>query len=159
MKNPLYILLAVLGLVLILGGGYVVYGATRGFRNNNPFNLEISNIPWNNKIPAAKNTDGTFEQFPTMADGLHAGFDDIKNKIKRLGTISKIINAYAPASDNNDVPAYIAAVCDDCGVQPDDTLAPDFDTIKSVGNAIIKHEQGINPFPDSMINTAVNSVL
>ena len=42
----------------------------RGYRNNNPLNLRISNNAWKGKIPASQNTDGAFEQFQTMAKGL-----------------------------------------------------------------------------------------
>lgn len=113
-----------------------------GMLLNNPFDLEITNIPWRGKItPGA---DKTFEQFDTMEHGLRAGFMDLLsafNKHKRT-TIKAIVTPYAPPEENN-TDAYIAAVCKYTGYGEDDALnMNDLDCLLSVGEAILIQEQG-----------------
>lgn len=53
---------------------------TRGVRNNNPFNIKMSNKNnWLGKVKHSSNTDGTFEQFISMKYGLRAGVRLLKN--------------------------------------------------------------------------------
>ena len=83
----------------------------RGFRNNNPGNIRISDMPWRGKTPRQDNTDGAFEQFTSMAYGVRAMTILLRTYIKRkkLDTIEKIIPVYAPATEN-DVETYIQVV-------------------------------------------------
>lgn len=85
----------------------------RGLRNNNPLNIRISSTPWQGKIDAAHNTDGTFEQFTSMELGIRAALVNIRTYIKRdrLDTIPVIIARWAPAKDGNDVALYAQTVC------------------------------------------------
>lgn len=70
----------------------------RGIRNNNPGNL-IKGIKFSGeKIPS---TDSRFAQFTDMPFGIRALFIDLINKHKRgLDTIEKILEVYAPRTEN-----------------------------------------------------------
>ena len=79
---------------------------TRGIRNKNPFNIRKSNNSWRGKT--ALNPDKEFERFTSMDYGLRAGFLLLRNAYlaKGFNTVEKIINRYAPSSENN-TDAYI----------------------------------------------------
>ena len=85
---------------------------SRGYRNNNPGNIRISNNAWKGK--RKDNTDGTFEQFDTMADGYAALFKLLKtyNTKYHLDTPMALISRYAPASDRNNTASYAKKVAD-----------------------------------------------
>ena len=85
---------------------------TRGIRNNNPFNIKISNSNWKGKIKVAFNTDGVFEQFESMKYGLRAGVVLLRNYQKKhnIYSIKDFISRFAP-SNENDVKVYVIFVC------------------------------------------------
>ncbi len=90
----------------------------RGYRNNNPLNIRYSNVNnWLGKI--TNNTDGAFEQFITMPYGYRAALYLLRKYIKTYGcnTIKKIIEKWAPPSENN-TDGYITSVCRITGYQP-----------------------------------------
>lgn len=101
---------------------------TRGIRNNNPLNIRIGNT-WLGEV--SNPTDSDFEQFCSIQYGLRAGFVILRRYIRRYGrnTIAKIINAWAPASENN-TQAYIDAVSKRTGIPKDAILS--FDDEKSM---------------------------
>lgn len=154
MKTETLVLVIGAGLILA-GGGKVAYDTykQRGIRNNNPGNLIITNIPWKGKVTREKNTDGKFEQFTSPEFGIRAMFMDIRGDIKRgLNTIRKLITTYAPPSENNTA-AYIAAVSKSIGKAPDATISEaDYPQLVA---AIIKHENGVQPYPMETINSAI----
>lgn len=84
----------------------------RGLRNNNPLNIRISGVAWRGKRPLSENTDGAFEQFDTLRNGIRAALINIKTYINKYhcNTPSLIIRRWAPASDGNNTEAYIAKV-------------------------------------------------
>lgn len=93
---------------------------TRGIRNNNPFNIKLSYNSWLGK--KKKNSDGMFEQFRSIDYGLRAGMQLLRGYIARgYDTPAKIINRFAPSSENN-VVAYLSFVCDG-SLHPDDNLS------------------------------------
>lgn len=82
----------------------------RGYRNNNPLNIRYSKSnKWIGEV--AKNTDGTFEQFTTMAYGYRAAFQLLRKYINQynLRTVAEIINRWAPPTENNTA-GYISRV-------------------------------------------------
>lgn len=85
----------------------------RGFRNNNPLNLRISGIAWRGKIPVTQNTDGAFEQFDTMHNGIRAALINIRTCINKYhcDTPKLIIRRWAPDSDGNNSQHYCDTVC------------------------------------------------
>ncbi len=109
-----------------------------GLRNNNPGNIRPGE-PWQGKI----GEDGGFIVFLDITYGTRALAKDLNTKItKGLDTIRSIITQYAPASDNNDVAAYITSVSNDTGIGPDEQLGNDPDTLHSLVRAIMNHENG-----------------
>jgi hypothetical protein len=136
-KNVL-IVSAVLLAVLIPLGRKVYNSMVRGLRNNNPGNLKSLGIPWQGKI----GTDGTFDIFDTMENGIRALTKDLKKDFFTDGqeTITALISEFAPGSENNTA-AYIARVSEAVGKGPDavlDWAADSFSLIKG----IIRHENG-----------------
>lgn len=96
----------------------------RGIRNNNPGNIRIGKTAWRGKIPISQNTDGEFEQFQTFALGVRAMIKNIQSyqRDRGINTIEQIIKTWAPASDNNNTVAYIAAVSMQSGLSPTQPL-------------------------------------
>lgn len=132
----------------------------RGERNNNPGNIRISTAPWQGKVPIAQNTDGAFEQFDTVQNGIRA-IGKLLLTYSNLGfnTVRSIIVRYAPPSENATA-AYMAAVADHLGVSPDirlDLRNPA--TLAALVKAIIKHENGRVIYADAVIAENVNRAL
>jgi hypothetical protein len=99
---------------------------SRGLRNNNPLNLEISSSNWTGKIPVAQNTDGTFEQFTDIGYGLRAGAENAVNSINNNDTLAQYITVFAPPAEN-DTNSYINTVSADTGIAATDVLANNLD--------------------------------
>lgn len=93
---------------------------SKGLRNNNPGNLEYGAFA---KAHGATGTDGRFAIFPTMDAGVkaHAALLDSEYYAKGLNTPRKIIDKYAPASEN-DQGAYLAYLKSK-GFEPDRVIA------------------------------------
>jgi hypothetical protein len=118
------------------GSNYASYPI--GFRNNNPGNLRDSGSSWQGMT----GTNGGFLTFSNMDYGIRALATDLYNKIGRgLTTVSDIISAYAPSSEN-DTQAYIDAVTQSTGYGAYDQLGQDADTLMALVRAIIIHENG-----------------
>jgi hypothetical protein len=124
----------------------------RGFRNNNPGNIRISNTKWNGKL--GNNTDGSFEQFETMELGVRAMIVLIRNYInkKKLDNIEKIINVYAPGNENN-TEKYIEVVELLSGIKKDETITFDREIIEKIILAMIYVENG-RALPNGIFNDA-----
>lgn len=129
---------------------------SRGIRNNNPGNLVLTEIAWKGKVPNAKNTDGKFEQFTQPLWGIRAMFIDVRGDIEKdgLNTIRKLITEYAPKFENNTA-AYIQSVVNQVGIGPDTRILPAH--YLNLLKAIIKHENGKQPYSDALIIEAMNT--
>lgn len=94
----------------------------RGYKNNNPLNIRISNTMWNGKV--TPNTDGAFEQFVDLAHGYRAALVTLRTYINKYGlnTVRKMIGRWAPPSENN-TESYITNVCKNSGLTADETIA------------------------------------
>lgn len=110
----------------------------RGIRNNNPGNIKTG-IAWQGMA----GDDGTFIIFADDTWGLRAMAKDLTTKINSDGlqTITDIITAYAPPSENNTA-AYIAAVAADTGFDAEEQLQADQPTLHALIRAIANHENG-----------------
>lgn len=115
----------------------------RGIRNNNPGNIEINaGNRWRGKVPIDYNTDGRFEQFESFVYGVRAMIVLIRNYILRGdNTIQKILNRYAPSSENN-TEAYISAVSSATGFGRNQELQAEYRYIKPLVMAMAEHETG-----------------
>ncbi|EJK90007.1 bacteriophage protein [Klebsiella pneumoniae] len=142
----------------VAGGGEASADGPRGVRNNNPGNLEASSSnPWIGQT----GSDGRFAKFETPEHGIRAlGRNLISYQRQGIDTVGEIINRLAPPSDNNDTAAYIKAVCAQLGVtanQPLDASNPD--TLQALCAAIIKHENGSQPYSQDQLSTGVSAAL
>lgn len=142
----------------VSGGGESAADGPRGVRNNNPGNLEASSSnPWVGQT----GSDGRFAKFETPEHGIRAlGRNLISYQRKGIDTVSDIINRWAPPSDNNDTTAYIKAVCAQLGVTADQPIdASNPDTLQALCAAIIKHENGSQPYSADQLSTGVSAAL
>lgn len=127
----------------------------RGIRNNNPGNLRRTNDPWQGLV--SKQTDKDFFTFKSEVYGIRAlartliAYQD--NHCLR--TIRQIISRWAPASENN-TGAYIESVAKNTGFDADRPLDMHrFDQLKLVVEAIIRHENGQQPYTGTQITKAL----
>jgi hypothetical protein len=120
----------------------------RGIRNFNPGNIRHGSITWLGMAP--QQTDPAFIQFVSPEYGIRAIARILRNyKAIGLNTIAQAISRWAPYSENN-TDAYIAAVCRECSVGPDDVV--DYDALMPlIVKAIIWHENGVCPYTDAQI--------
>lgn len=142
----------------VSGGGESAADGPRGVRNNNPGNLEASSSnPWVGQT----GSDGRFAKFETPEHGIRAlGRNLISYQRQGIDTVSDIINRWAPPSDNNDTTAYIKAVCAQLGVTADQPIdASNPDTLQALCAAIIKHENGSQPYSADQLSTGVSAAL
>lgn len=128
----------------------------RGIRNNNPGNLEWGD-PWQGLKPRNQATDQRFAEFTTPAYGIRALARTLityydKRKARdgsKIDTVREIIERWAPSFENN-VDAYASqvgkALCRDCE-RPGDVKVNmhDYDQLRIVVEAIIRHENGPGP--------------
>lgn len=99
----------------------------RGFQNNNPLNLRVSNNNWLGKVK--NNTDGVFEQFTTIEYGLRAAMRNIATIVNRrknqgLSTnVRGLVHIWAPNGDggNNEL-AYCSAIYKHSGIEADNLV-------------------------------------
>lgn len=116
-------------------------GTPLGIRNNNPGNLRPGGREASYGSPGA-------------------GIAALGNQLRRYGsrgwnTLDSIISHYAPSSENN-TEAYIAAVARDTGFGRGQQLnLNDPATLQKLSAAIIKHENGYNPYSDSQIQSSI----
>jgi len=133
----------------------LVVKEARGLRNKNPFNLRKSKDKWQGL--ASIQSDKEFFQFLTDAYGIRAGMVTLTTYQDRYGlnTVEGIINRFAPPVENN-TKRYIAAVSQSMGVQEYDKLdLHDPDTMFKLAKAIIKHENGAQPYSDAVLKEAL----
>lgn len=124
----------------------------RGLRNNNPGNIRLGQ-PWQGM--AETQTDPAFVQFTSPEYGIRA-MNKILDSYASRGIVSVqgIIQTWAPPSDNNDTASYVRAVALEIGVAPYDTVTPD--KRPALIAAIIKHENGVQPYALATIQTGVS---
>ena len=128
--------------------------AARGLRNNNPGNLENNGIRWQGL--ASRQTDSRFYQFTAPLWGIRALARTLKTYRDKYGlqTATEIISRWAPAFENN-VGSYARAVASAVGVDPDSPLPDDESSRVKLVAAIIKHENGAQPYPNDLIREGI----
>jgi len=129
----------------------------RGIRNNNPGNLRRSDDHWAGL--AAEQSDPNFFQFSEPIFGLRALARTLYNYQAKHGleTIRGIIARWAPTSEN-DTEAYVAAVSADMGAGADEPLdLDDGEELAALTKAVVRHENGEQPYSDELIAQAVRS--
>lgn len=127
---------------------------TRGLRNNNPGNIRHGSAQWQGM--RAIQTDPAFVQFEESKWGIRALAKLLLNYYNSHGlkTVREIINRWAPPNEN-DTGAYVNHVANLLGVAPDaviDVYARAGDLTK----AIIRHENGLQPYSVAEINAGLS---
>ncbi|EIX4100636.1 hypothetical protein G9X50_20080 [Cronobacter sakazakii] len=122
----------------------------RGIRNNNPGNLDRGS-PWQGLVNNP--SEPRFCTFKDPVWGIRAlavtliTYHD-KRRAKdgsSIDTISEVIERWAPPNEN-DTAAYIREVAKAVGVTPDMVIdLHDYDTLRPLVEAIIRHENGRGP--------------
>ncbi len=127
----------------------------RGIRNYNPGNLRRSADPWQGL--AAEQTDPEFFQFASAKWGIRALARTLIAYQDRVGlkTIKQMIGRWAPPNEN-DTGAYVRAVAASVGVGPDDEIdVHDYAILRPLTLAIIRHENGQQPYTDAEIDAGL----
>lgn len=129
--------------------------AKRGERNNNPGNLNYAG----QSGASLERPGGRFARFETAFDGLRALSRQLMLYAGRgINTVDKIISTWAPASDNNNTSAYIQAVSQRLGVNPQAALnLNDPQTMSALMSSIIHHENGRNIYSRELIGRAASA--
>lgn len=125
----------------------------RGIRNNNPGNIEWIEAPakrWRGMVRA----DGRYGVFDTAANGVRAIGGELRASIRKGQTLAQAIAEWAPPTENN-TDAYQRAVSSETGILPDTKLAAHH--LAAVATAIIKHENGVQPYAWEDVVVWVNS--
>lgn len=123
----------------------------RGIRNNNPGNIEYGKFA---QSRGATGTDGRFAQFGSPQEGVKAIGDllGIYQDKHGINTIRGAINRWAPSSENNS-DAYVQAVSKAAGIAPDAQVNFRDPAVQAkVIPAIIKHENGMMPYGQDVMN-------
>ena len=138
---------------------------SRGYRNKNPGNLNYIADPkraWNGQIGLGDawlpQPQRRFGEYETHEMGIRAlvGQLTVNQTRKGFNTIRKQITSWAPASDNNDTAAYIAAVAHRVGIGANAPLdMKRYDHAKPMVQAIIAHECGGQPYSDEQIDAGL----
>ena len=127
----------------------------RGIRNHNPGNLRRSADPWQGL--AAEQTDSEFFQFASAKWGIRALARTLIAYQDRVGlkTIKQMIGRWAPPNEN-DTGAYVRAVAASVGVGADDEIdVHDYAILRPLTLAIIRHENGQQPYTDAEIDAGL----
>ncbi len=131
-NKTIAILIGVVGLSLITAGQNMKL-FSRGYRNNNPLNIRLTNIPWRGKVPNANNTDGVFEQFESVDMGYRAAAMNILNYDKNYNIfiLEDIIRKWSPENGvdpktgekyTNATNSYIQSVLKDTGFDANEII-------------------------------------
>lgn len=123
---------------------------TRGEKNQNPGNIDFDPaIHWVGQLglercPVDESYRCRFARFSDPIYGIRALAKLLVTYITRDGanTVRKIVERWAPPSDDNDTSAYVTAVAGTVGFDPGAILTPDAPTISALTRAIIVHENG-----------------
>lgn len=127
----------------------------RGIRNFNPGNIRhAKGVRWQGMAGAQSDTN--FVQFNGPRWGIRAiarvliTYQDKRLAAdgSRIDSVREIIERWAPASENN-TDAYALTVARALGIDPDyqGLDVYNFDTMRALVLAIIRHENGLGPLP------------
>jgi hypothetical protein len=115
----------------------------RGIRLNNPLNIRHS---LDHYIGEANGSDKSFKTFSTVAYGYRAAMRILWNYYHKysLETIDLIVSRWAPRMEN-DTDAYIATVSKRTGIQPNDRITWNEQTVCNIVGAMSYVENGVEP--------------
>ncbi|WP_430248396.1 structural protein [Providencia sp. PAZ2] len=130
---------------------------TRGIRNNNPGNIDYNKANnWKGQLPHNPSVESRFCRFESPDYGIRALIALLRTYQRKYGlsTVSGLINRWAPANENN-TGAYINGVAKELGVSPTDIISLD-DKVTAIklAKAIIRHENGSQPYDETTFEKA-----
>lgn len=136
---------------------------SRGIRNNNPGNIDYNkNNQWRGQIGIETGAiNPRFAKFDTPENGIRALAKLLLNyqRLHKLNTVREIINRWAPPVENV-TSAYVAVCARALGVAVDEVVnLSDRRLLKLLTVAIIRHENGSQPYSDFVIDTGVSEAL
>lgn len=130
---------------------------SRGIRNNNPGNIDYNKAnDWKGQLPFDQALEKRFCRFQSAEYGIRAlmsllGTYQRKYKLK---TVDALINRWAPTNENN-TSAYVNGVAKELGVSPmDEVSVSDKKTAIALAKAIVRHENGTQPYSDETFERA-----
>ena len=130
---------------------------TRGLKNRNPGNLRSNpHFAWQGQIGSGDSKG--FVVFDSDINGIRADIINLHTHYVRdhETSILALIAVYAPPVEN-DTKAYAKFVADRLGIDPLATITFDRRTVDALIRAIIKIEQGIQPYDDATIAAGVEA--
>ena len=136
---------------------------SRGVRNNNPGNIDYNKAnAWQGQLGLELGVPKPrFARFDTAENGIRAlgklllTYQD-KHKLR---TVTAVISRWAP-SNENDTAAYVKAVERSTKTSHGDTIdLRSYGVMAGFVKAIIHHENGGDPYPDSVIAEGVRRAL
>ena len=125
----------------------------RGIRNRNPGNVRRTQDKWQGL--AAEQTDLAFFQFTSAPQGIRCLARILLNYQDKRGlrTVEKIINRWAPKSDDNPTEGYIKFVCRRAKVGRGTTLdLHRYEDLRPIVEAIIAFENDGYSYPDAVVD-------
>lgn len=136
---------------------------TRGVRNNNPGNIDYhAGNAWQGQLGIEVGVPKPrFARFDSPENGIRALGKLLltyQDKYK-LRTVEAIINRWAPSSEN-DTSAYVKAVERSTKTLPGATIdLRSYGILAGFAKAIIHHENGCDPYDDSVITEGIRRTL
>ena len=125
----------------------------KSIQRNNPFNVEKGD-DWQGSV---ESDSDRFMAADTPLNGLRAGYINMLAKFKQGKTVRETIEALSPASDNNPTEKMIAEVVRMSGASEDSVIAlDDHNTVKKIGQALLKFEAPGHTYSDELLDEAVN---
>jgi hypothetical protein len=128
----------------------------RGIRNRNPGNIRRSRDRWKGLAPLQ--LDPEFCVFEAPIWGIRAMAVILRNYQRRhgLNTLAQIIGRWAPPAEN-DTSAYVGAVAKAVCLPPAAFIdLKDRAKLHALIAAIIRHENGMQPYDPETIDTAID---
>lgn len=124
----------------------------RGLRNNNPGNIRHGD----NWLGMKKSqTDESFVQFMSPKYGVRAMVKVFRSYRNRgIVTLGDIISTWSPTNEN-DTESYIKSVEKQTGFDRSQVMAELEGDYETLIPAIIKHENGINPYSTDTIREGI----
>ena len=143
----------------------------RGIRSNNPGNIDYNpRNDWQGQLGIEEGVaKPRFARFDSPENGIRAlakllinyrGKDGMPGVgLQGIDTVRETINRWAPSVENN-TDAYVKAVSVEAGVLPNESIdIRDRRILLGVVTAIIKHENGGNPYSPGVIADGVRRAL
>ena len=144
----------------------------RGIRNKNPGNIDFNasafkRDPWQGELGIEDCPGARFTTFQSPEYGIRALCKILltyhhkrkANDGSAIDTVKEIIDRWAPPSENN-TDSYAAHVRDLLDVESGDEIDVDDPAVLlTLAEAIIQHENGVQPYPRDVIEAGVNMAL